>query len=339
MIPYFTDYINNQPVYRCLRCKFDSFEESTTNSHCLLMHGTIKLPEADLDLHTWVNNKSSFNPLQGKKVALCLLTWNTDTASACAASSLSAEQYRLGVLGIHAPVIWFDNGSTDTTKTAVKDNLRGYVYRSINYTKNIGQSRARNVMINEALECGADYIFMLDGDIEVIPYSVFALAQFIQRYGRLYTYSDTLVPGCIGLLSNNCTPTWDEQTARTCRNIDLSIIGKVPGIAWTQYGVFSRQVFEKGVRFDENGPFDGPGWGFEDLDLYLSMQKAGFECLNTPYFRYLHRHRHSSIPLLGTLAAKVFDDRKAYVLDKWSKDPELGPIARTYSTYRMPVLA
>lgn len=193
-------------------------------------------------------------------------------------------------------------------------------------------------MIDAAMEWGADYLYLIDGDIETIPYSAFAMSQFLHFFGGKHRVFDDKSVGCIGLLSNNCTSEWDEQTARSCRRIELTMINSKPNIAWTQYGVFSREVFESGVRFDENPPFNSPGWGFEDLDLYLTMKSKGFECLNTPYFRHIHRHRHSSIPLLGSLAAKAFEARKTYVLEKWCMDKELHTLLEVFKTYRMPVL-
>src|SRR3712207_4249018 len=65
-------------------------------------------------------------------------------------------------------------------------------------------------------------------------------------------------------------------------------------VAWTQYGLFRREVFAAGVRFDTNAPFDGAGWGFEDNDLAFQLEVKGFANQRFSGMTYLHRNVHSS---------------------------------------------
>ena len=71
-------------------------------------------------------------------------------------------------------------------------------------------------------------------------------------------------------------------------------------VAWTQYGLFRRAIFDAGVRFDETTPFDGAGWGFEDNDLAFQMDLRGY--VNQRFFgmTYLHRDVRSSIRIMRT---------------------------------------
>ena len=95
--------------------------------------------------------------------------------------------------------------------------------------------------------------------------------------------------------------------------------------------MFRRAVFEDGVRFDENEPFDGVGWGFEDNDLAFQMEVKGY--LNQRFFgmTYLHRAARSSIRImrgLGIDARALYTRRQQYVISKWSSIPPInnGPL-------------
>jgi hypothetical protein len=95
--------------------------------------------------------------------------------------------------------------------------------------------------------------------------------------------------------------------------------------------MFRREVFAEGVRFDEDGPFGGPGWGFEDNDLAFQMEVRGYR--NQRFFgmTYLHRDAQSSIRImrrLGIDARAAYRCRKQHVVDKWSSVPTInrGPL-------------
>ena len=97
-------------------------------------------------------------------------------------------------------------------------------------------------------------------------------------------------------------------------------------VAWTQYGMFRRSVFEDGVNWENKHPFDGPGWGFEDNDLAFQMTLKGYVIQHFFRIVYLHRHLHSSFRSLhasGVDPALLYDLRKQFVIDKWTSIPEI----------------
>jgi hypothetical protein len=159
------------------------------------------------------------------------------------------------------------------------------------------------------LECNADYLLFMDGDIEVVPFSSFAMLRYMEHHG------DRL--GCIGACSAGQTPIRDRASRA------FFSIGKVETtnlVAWTQYGMFRKEIFLDGIRFEEGGPFTGPGWGFEDNDLAFQMEMKGY--VNQRFFgmTYLHRDARSSIRImkeLGIDARNLYSKRKQYVIDKW----------------------
>lgn len=162
-------------------------------------------------------------------------------------------------------------------------------YRLILNSSNLGNSIARNQIIDDMLTCGADYLLFMDGDIEIVPFSSFAMLRYMENTGARL--------GCIGadsygqsLYRNRATP--------FLYTIDGAQIETTNLIAWTQYGLFRREVFEASVRFDHTEPFDRAGWGFEDNDLAFQMDLKGF--LSQRFFGmvYLHRNARSSMKIM-----------------------------------------
>jgi hypothetical protein len=111
-------------------------------------------------------------------------------------------------------------------------------------------------------------------------------------------------------------------------------------VAWTQYGMFRREVFADGIRFDTQEPFDRAGWGFEDNDLAFQMEMRGYVNQYFTGITYLHRDVRSSIRIMrerGIDAQGLYLRRKQYVIDKWTPVPRIneGPL-RWVRTVQMP---
>ncbi len=259
----------------------------------------------------------------GKKIVLALLTWNTRDVSLDSVRAYVREAHMLKRLGQTPFLCVCDNGSTDGTAGALRaiEPEIDLPHRFILNHENLGNSIARNQIIDYMLECDADYLLFMDGDIEIVPFSSFAMLRYMENSGHRL--------GCIGADSRGQTPYRERATA-----YKYSVDGPVQTtnlVAWTQYGMFRRAVFGDGVRFDQAEPFDSAGWGFEDNDLAFQMEMKGY--LNQ-YFTgmvYLHRDARSSIRIMrerGIDAAALYVRRKQYVIDKWSPIPTInnGPL-------------
>lgn len=312
----FRDDSLGQPVYRCLYCSYDTFDERSMGSH-ITIHPQVIHPEDGLPLSDWIKNEVENPRISGTSILIGLLTWNTVAASSEAARAIMEERRRLECLGLHVGIHWCDNGSTDGTVEALSGIFSGVWISASLFSENVGQCPARNYMIREAVaeDGGYDYLMLVDGDIEIIPYSAFALA--------LYLSSVPHKVGCAGLASHNCTAVQGDGVANRLLKVHPEMVRRDPRIAWTQYGMFRTSMLREGLLFEERGPFSGPGWGFEDDDFYLQMQQRGYESVNTPFFRYYHRPRGSSVRNLGeSLAAKVLEERRSFLLEKWKGVPE-----------------
>ena len=262
---------------------------------------------------------------QTRRVLLALLTWNTSAVSIDSAQALAREARMLQRLGHTAAMCVCDNGSTD----GLADDLRwldqhlDVPHQFIFNRENRGNSVARNQIIQYARDWAADYVLFIDGDIEVVPFSSFAMLRYMENQGHEL--------GCIGADSSGHTPLREAATPYLY-SIGPDQIESTNLVAWTQYGMFRRAVFDDGVRFDESGPFNGAGWGFEDNDLAFQMELRGY--VNRRFFgmTYLHRDIRSSIRIMrerGIDAGALYAQRKQYVIDKWAPVPQInnGPLA------------
>ncbi|HKV56931.1 MAG TPA: hypothetical protein VJO32_01570, partial [Ktedonobacteraceae bacterium] len=181
-----------------------------------------------------------------------------------------------------------------------------------------GNSIARNQIIDYTRQCDADYVLFMDGDIEIVPFSSFAMLRYMENNGSKL--------GCIG--ADSAWQTLERSRASACLyTIDGCKLDTTNLVAWTQYGMFRRAVFEDGCRFDENAPFNQAGWGFEDNDLAFQMEMKGY--LNQRFFgmMYLHRAARSSIRIMyeqGIDPVSRYAQRKQYVIDKWASVPQIN---------------
>lgn len=260
----------------------------------------------------------------GRKIVLALLTWNTCNVSIDSVHAHIREARMLQRLGQVPFLCVCDNGSTDGTVEALQalEPEIDVSYKFILNKENLGSSIARNQIIDYMLECDADYLLFMDGDIEIVPFSSFAMLRYMENSGHRL--------GCIGADSVGQTP-YRERASAYLYSINGCPLETTNLVAWTQYGMFRREVFEDGVRFDETEPFNQAGWGFEDNDLAFQMEMKGY--LNQRFFgmTYLHRAARSSIRIMcerGINAQALYARRKQYVIDKWSSVPIInnGPL-------------
>ena len=247
------------------------------------------------------------------RVLLAMLTWNTLAISRDSVGALVREARMLGRVGVEAGLCVVDNGSDDGTAQAIGelDAAIDVTHRFFLNPQNLGNSHARNQIIGYALSGGFDYVLFTDGDIEIVPFSTMAMLRYLE--------CSPAEVGCIGAFSAGCSP---RRTQSTPVLFSLSgfEIASSDVLAWTQYGMFRRSLFESGIRFDEDGPFGGPGHGFEDVDLVFQMRTRGFASHYFSGITYLHRHISSSVPNLrkgGLDPQKLYAERREHLLSKW----------------------
>src|SRR5439155_19473287 len=126
--------------------------------------------------------------------------------------------------------VW-DNGSTDGTVDALRafQSEIDVPYKLILNSENRRNSIARNQIIDYMLECGADYLVFMDGDIEIVPFSSFAMLRYMENNGARL--------GCIGADSYGQSP-YRNRATPFLYTIDGAQLETTNLIAWTQYGLF-----------------------------------------------------------------------------------------------------
>ena len=174
-------------------------------------------------------------------------------------------------------------------------------------------------MIDLMLKRRDDYLLMIDGDIEIVPHSSFAIMRYMEDQGH---YLGCAGPYFYGYSADR------SQTKKI--QFDLSNCPKeeINYVALTQYGMFRRAVFEDGVRFDESEPFSGEGWGFEDNDLAFQMLEKNYQIHMFKGMTYLHRDVHSSIRVMKSSGRDPqinYEDRRKYVINKWNNAGFIPP--------------
>jgi len=263
-------------------------------------------------------------PSPSLRVVLSLLTWNTRLASLDSLNAYLREAEMLQRLG-HQPFICIcDNGSDDGTARELRalDESISLPHRFILNQSNLGNCVARNQIISYAREMEATYLLFMDGDIEIVPFSSFAMLRYLENHGRRL--------GCVGAWSMGQT-TIRERASKALFSIDPQRVESTNIVGWTQYGMFRCAAFDDGIAFEAGGPFAGPGWGYEDNDLAFQMELKGYR---NDYFSgmiYLHRNVRSSVQNLRRVGADpnvLCQRRKQYLIEKWAAHPNIssGPL-------------
>lgn len=291
-----------------------------------------KVPSASPDYQ--VSQETPFALLpRPSRLTLGLLTWNTSVVSLEAFRRLLAEAETLRLLGFDPDVLVVDNGSSDGTLSAMLDflaeNPTTIPYHFERNPRNLGNSIARNQMIDRALDRGSEFILFTDGDLEIIPWSTPSLVAYLESHPDA---------GCCGFHSGGQTKKREEATP-LCDCIFTLREDQNQPVAWTQYGLFRMEMFRRGIRFDESGPFGGPGWGFEDNDLYFQMKVAGWKAPCFDGAIYLHRNKHSSIAILegeGENPEALYEARRQYLCKKWAGVPIINAEMKQIISSKVP---
>jgi GT2 family glycosyltransferase len=255
-------------------------------------------------------------PRTGKRIVLSLLTWNLKEIALASLGALVREAEMLERLGHRPFLVLCDNGSTDGTAEALRalDSTIAIPHRFLLQGRNLGSGAARNRILDVMRDVEGDFLLWVDGDIEVVPFSTFAMLRWLEDS-----------PSGVGSIGAHChsqTRVRQEATPYLFHipATDVEDDRDKLWVAWTQYGLFRREVFDAGVQFDESGAFARPGWGCEDVDLAFQMHSRGFYNQSFGSIVYLHRNLNSSIPLLresGVDPRKEFRLRCEYLLAKW----------------------
>jgi hypothetical protein len=240
-------------------------------------------------------------------VTLGMTAWNTVAATTQCVAALMNELDRLKAANISADVVLLDNASWDGTGDVLRETYRRHAgdVQLVEEGAPTSSSCCRNVIIEQGGH--ADYLVLLDGDIQVIPHSIVAMVRHLEEH-----------PSLMALAMNPVFQTnQPDAAAQYCRSVRDTSVDALMYLCG--YGLFRSEVFET-VTFDEGGPLGQCGWGSEDDDFYLGMVEAQMPVRYVDGYRFLHHQPRSSwasLRKLGIDPIKSFEARRGYVLAKW----------------------
>ena len=211
-----------------------------------------------------------------------ILNWNqTALTVACLRSIQRLE-------GCEMHVVLVDNGSR--TKSA--DVFRAHCpeINLIVLERNVGYSGGNNVGMRYALECGADYICLLNNDTEVAPDMLRQLVATSESDRRIGITGPTMYyadpPDLIWGGENHID--WATANLRriqmgTRTELSLCQVREVDYID-TCAALIKREVLERIGLMDERYHIN-----FDDVDLNVRAHKAGYRSAYVPAARMWHK--------------------------------------------------
>ncbi|MFI5394435.1 MAG: glycosyltransferase family 2 protein [Candidatus Binatia bacterium] len=233
------------------------------------------LPDVAMTERTW------------PKVVLLILTWNRrDDVLRCAASlkRLTYPNY--------VPVV-IDNASADDTVVALR--ARYPELTVIQNPTNYGYAAGNNVGIRWALECGAEYVQLINSDTEVTPDMITEVVRVAE--------SDPLigVVGCRNVLMDDPTRLWGAYGVLTYGPFLVRALGErvADGAAWQVVKdvdwVIGNGYLWRCAALERVGLLDESFFGYhEDVDWCVRAHRAGYRVVYAGTAAIVHKGGSSS---------------------------------------------
>lgn len=210
------------------------------------------------------------------KLSINILTWNCFDTLQMTLDVLKKELETIP----DSEIIIVDNGSNDGSEKLA--TIRNPDNRGISIGKNQGIEASQG-----------EYILLLDGDVVPVLNSIRLLLKYMEANPECLALG--FMPNRFSIEKNRPGMSHHESVCHTLFNPRPSPTTCI------FYGMFHRSVFNK-CRMSVDGPFGGPGYGWEDHDFFNQMKEAGITqwvCgMNYETGKYYHKI-NSSIRVMG----------------------------------------
>ncbi|AUP80293.1 glycosyltransferase family 2 protein [Flavivirga eckloniae] len=182
--------------------------------------------------------------------------------------------------------IVIDNSSSDNTVEIVKSFSDVQLILS---KENLGFGKANNLGIKEALNQGADYVFLLNQDTWIYPETIgnlIKVAELDEKYGII---SPIHFSGDENVLDENFKVYWSKKTAAITKNLDE--VPFVNAAAW----LISKQVIEKVGYFELMFSHYGEDRNYADRVRYHNYKTVIVKDAKICHDREIRRHFNKDI--------------------------------------------
>jgi GT2 family glycosyltransferase len=216
-------------------------------------------------------------------VAVVILTWNGREDTLECLESLTATRWE------RLTTIVVDNGSTDGTPGAVRQRFPGAVV--IELGENMGFAAGNNVGIDEAIDRGADYLFVLNNDTLVDESAISELVAEAERSPEAGALSPLMYYDEPDNLVWYAGAMFDPRRGYNRRHIGYCERdeGQFSSVREITHACGAAMLIPRAV-VERIGPFD-PQLFFqvEDVEWSLRAQAAGYRILFVPGARVWHK--------------------------------------------------
>jgi len=248
-------------------------------------------------------------------VYVILLNWNNSEETLECLDSLAHVPYA------SMQVVVVDNGSEARSREALEQGLKRIKMPVVFLPneKNLGFSGGNNVGIRYALLRKADFVMLLNNDTRVDPDFLQFLVDAAKAHPdggffspRIYYYDK---PGSIwfggGKIAWLHVSRVGEHEEREEKKEPYET-GFLSGCALFMRREALEQVGDMDERFFLY---------FEDIDMSIRAQKAGWKTMVVPSSRILHKVSHTTLPRLGSARLLYYHHRNGLLLAKKHASP------------------
>jgi len=212
-----------------------------------------------------------------KRFAAVVLNFQTPRETVLAVRSLGSSRRAVD------DVLVVENASNDDSETYLRSHLPAGV-RLLATGRNLGFSGGCNAGIRDVLDRGAELVLLLNGDAMLAADTIGRLEDALANEPEAAIAGPTLLEACdpTRIASQGMAfSRWSgrmrhPEAGRPHDPLDPGSAHRVAAVSGCGMLV-ERRVFEEAGLFDEDFFFS-----FEDLDLCLRAQRAGFETLVAP---------------------------------------------------------
>lgn len=220
---------------------------------------------------------------QTPKVTFVVVNWNQkDLTLDCLASLRQQEFGKFDVIVV-------DNGSQDGSVTAIRAGFPEVCV--LENSTNLGIAAANNIGIRQALDCGTDYVFLLNNDTTVHPSMLNHLVSVAESQPDIGTVGPTMLyyddPEIVWCAGNSI----DWRTGSTARLWDRMHLGSLEEFEdRTVDFVTSCAACIKAAVFHKVGLMDERYFiYYDETDWFVRASEAGFRTVYVPRAKMWHK--------------------------------------------------